>query len=110
MLLLLVLGSKAALRELADSLREEEAAHGIRVTTVNSAATATDLLGEVRSAFGRPYDPELCIRTVPSVQVAVPANVVEEIGNYGAHSAGAGSAPARTPGPAARRVLGRCGA
>ncbi|MGI5271022.1 SDR family NAD(P)-dependent oxidoreductase [Nonomuraea sp. CA-218870] len=27
-------GSKAALRELADSLREEEAAHGIRVTTV----------------------------------------------------------------------------
>ncbi|TDD05860.1 SDR family NAD(P)-dependent oxidoreductase [Nonomuraea diastatica] len=55
-------GSKAALRELADSLREEEAAHGIRVTTVYPAATATDLLGEVRSAFGRPYDPELCIR------------------------------------------------
>ncbi|GAA2205891.1 SDR family oxidoreductase [Nonomuraea monospora] len=55
-------GSKAALRELADSLREEEAAHGVRVTTVYPAATATDLLGEVRSAFGRPYDPELCIR------------------------------------------------
>ncbi|MFI9839239.1 SDR family NAD(P)-dependent oxidoreductase [Nonomuraea sp. NPDC051941] len=55
-------GSKAALRELADSLREEEAAHGIRVTTLYPAATATDLLGEVRSAFGRPYDPELCIR------------------------------------------------
>ncbi|WP_241564303.1 SDR family NAD(P)-dependent oxidoreductase [Nonomuraea polychroma] len=55
-------GSKAALRELADSLREEEAPHGIRVTTVYPAATATDLLREVRSAFGRPYDPELCIR------------------------------------------------
>ncbi|MGP4101742.1 SDR family NAD(P)-dependent oxidoreductase [Nonomuraea sp. KM90] len=55
-------GSKAALRELADSLREEEAAHGIRVTTVYPAATATDLLGEVRRAFGRPYDPEACIR------------------------------------------------
>ncbi|GAA1017719.1 short chain dehydrogenase [Acrocarpospora pleiomorpha] len=54
--------SKAALRELADSLREEEAAHGIRVTTVYPAATATDLLGEVRRAFGRPYDPELCIQ------------------------------------------------
>ncbi|MFI7612046.1 SDR family NAD(P)-dependent oxidoreductase [Nonomuraea terrae] len=54
--------SKAALRELADSLREEEAAHGIRVTTVYPGATATDLLGEVRSAFGRPYDPEACIR------------------------------------------------
>lgn len=54
--------SKAALRELADSLREEEAPHGIRVTTVYPAATATDLLGEVRRAFGRPYDPESCIR------------------------------------------------
>ncbi|WP_067141454.1 SDR family NAD(P)-dependent oxidoreductase [Microtetraspora malaysiensis] len=54
--------SKAALRELADSLREEEAAHGIRVTTVYPAATATDHLGEVRRAFGRPYDPKLCIQ------------------------------------------------
>ncbi|MFI6732503.1 SDR family NAD(P)-dependent oxidoreductase [Nonomuraea sp. NPDC050451] len=54
--------SKAALRELADSLREEEAAHGIRVTTVYPAATATDLLAEVRSTFGRPYDPEACIQ------------------------------------------------
>ncbi|GLW09907.1 short-chain dehydrogenase [Microtetraspora sp. NBRC 13810] len=55
-------GSKAALRELADSLREEEAASGVRVTTVYPGPTATDLLGEVRSAFGRPHDPELCIR------------------------------------------------
>jgi len=55
-------GSKAALRELADSLREEEEAHGVRVTTVYPAATATDLLGEVRHAFGRPYGPESCIR------------------------------------------------
>jgi NAD(P)-dependent dehydrogenase (short-subunit alcohol dehydrogenase family) len=53
---------KAALRELADSLREEEAANGVRVTTIYPGATATDLLGEVRSAFGRPHDPELCIR------------------------------------------------
>ncbi|MEV1172622.1 SDR family NAD(P)-dependent oxidoreductase [Nonomuraea sp. NPDC049784] len=55
-------GSKAALRELADSLREEEATYGVRVTTVYPGATATDLLGEVRSAFGRPYDPGRCIR------------------------------------------------
>ncbi|MEU4832100.1 SDR family NAD(P)-dependent oxidoreductase [Streptosporangium sp. NPDC023615] len=54
--------SKAALRELADSLREEEAAHGIRVTTVCPGGTATDLLGEVRNAFGRPYEPESCIQ------------------------------------------------
>lgn len=55
-------GSKAALRELADSVREEEAPFGVRVTTVYPGPTATDLLGEVRAAFGRPYDPELCIR------------------------------------------------
>ncbi|MEU6718760.1 SDR family NAD(P)-dependent oxidoreductase [Nonomuraea sp. NPDC046802] len=54
--------SKAALRELAESLREEEAASGVRVTTVYPGATATDLLGEVRSDFGRPYDPALCIQ------------------------------------------------
>jgi NADP-dependent 3-hydroxy acid dehydrogenase YdfG len=55
-------GSKAGLRELADSLREEEAAHGVRVTTVYPAATATELLREVRRSFGRPYDPAACIR------------------------------------------------
>jgi NADP-dependent 3-hydroxy acid dehydrogenase YdfG len=55
-------GSKAGLRELADSLREEEAAHGVRVTTVYPAATATGLLREVRRSFGRPYDPAACIR------------------------------------------------
>ncbi|MFC4013376.1 SDR family NAD(P)-dependent oxidoreductase [Nonomuraea purpurea] len=54
--------SKAALRELAESLREEEAASGVRVTTVYPGATATDLLGEVRSDFGRPHDPALCIQ------------------------------------------------
>ncbi|SEG92993.1 Short-chain dehydrogenase [Nonomuraea solani] len=54
--------SKAALRELAESLREEEAAHGVRVTTVYPGATATELLGEVRKDFGRPYDPGACIR------------------------------------------------
>ncbi|PZG18224.1 NAD-dependent epimerase/dehydratase family protein [Nonomuraea aridisoli] len=56
------LAAAGELRELADSLREEEAAHGIRVTTVYPGATATDLLGEVRNAFGSPYDPEACIR------------------------------------------------
>lgn len=55
-------GSKAALRELADSLRGEEAANGVRVTTVYPAATATERLREIRSEFGRPYDPERCIQ------------------------------------------------
>jgi NADP-dependent 3-hydroxy acid dehydrogenase YdfG len=55
-------GSKAAQRELADSLREEEAGNGVRVTTVYPGGTATDLLRQVREQFGRPYDPEVCIQ------------------------------------------------
>lgn len=54
--------SKVALRELADSLRQEEAPHGVRVTTVYPAATATERLREIRSEFGRPYEPERCIQ------------------------------------------------
>lgn len=55
-------GSKAALTELADSLREEEADHGIRVTSIYPTGTATDLLARVRAAFGRTYDPAACIQ------------------------------------------------
>lgn len=50
--------SKAALRELADSLREEEAPNDVRVTTVYPGGTATGLLERVRAEFGRPYDPD----------------------------------------------------
>jgi NADP-dependent 3-hydroxy acid dehydrogenase YdfG len=54
--------SKAALRELADSLREEEARHGLRVTTVYPGGTATERLRKVREQFGRPYHEDDCIR------------------------------------------------
>jgi NADP-dependent 3-hydroxy acid dehydrogenase YdfG len=54
--------SKAALRELADSLRAEEAVHGVRVTTVYPAGTATERLRRIRTAFGRPYDPARSIQ------------------------------------------------
>lgn len=54
-------GSKAALRELADSLREEEAASGVRVTSVFPGGVATDLLRTVRRSFGGQYDPAACI-------------------------------------------------
>ncbi|MGI5284970.1 SDR family NAD(P)-dependent oxidoreductase [Nonomuraea polychroma] len=64
-------GSKAALRELADSLREEEESHGVRVTTVYPAATATELLREVRTTFGRPYHPERCIRPETLAEMVV---------------------------------------
>jgi NADP-dependent 3-hydroxy acid dehydrogenase YdfG len=63
--------SKAAMRELADSLREEEPR--LRVTTIYPGGTATELLRRVREQFGRPYDPEACLRpeTVASLVLAV---------------------------------------
>jgi NADP-dependent 3-hydroxy acid dehydrogenase YdfG len=54
--------SKAALQELADALRAEEAGNGLRVTTVHPGATATEHLRQVRAAFGRDYDPRRCIQ------------------------------------------------
>lgn len=55
-------GTKAALRELADSLRVEEAGHGVRVTTVYPAGTAAERLGAIRAVFDRPYEPARCIQ------------------------------------------------
>jgi NADP-dependent 3-hydroxy acid dehydrogenase YdfG len=54
--------SKAALQELADSVRAEEAENGVRVTTIYPGATATEHLRQVRAAFGRGYDPQRCIQ------------------------------------------------
>jgi len=51
-------GSKAALTELADSLRREEAVHGVRVTSIFPGGVATELLRTVRGAFGGAFDPE----------------------------------------------------
>lgn len=64
--------SKAALRELADSLREEEAHHGLRVTSIYPGGTATELLRKVRTQFGRPFREADCIRpeTLASVVLA----------------------------------------
>ena len=64
--------SKAALRELADSLREEEAHHGLRVTSIYPGGTATELLRKVRTQFGRPFRAADCIRpeTLASVVLA----------------------------------------
>jgi NADP-dependent 3-hydroxy acid dehydrogenase YdfG len=62
--------SKAALRELADSLRKEEARHGVRVTTIYPGGTATELLQKVRAQFGSPYD------AANSIQPATLASVI----------------------------------
>lgn len=48
--------SKSALTELADSLRLEEAANGVTVTSVYPGGIATDLLRRVRAAFGHEFD------------------------------------------------------
>lgn len=68
-------GSKAALRELADSLREEEDPNGVRVTTIYPAGVGTELLRKVREQLGRPYDPALTVR--PQTLASVVVNALE---------------------------------
>jgi NAD(P)-dependent dehydrogenase (short-subunit alcohol dehydrogenase family) len=50
--------SKAALRELADSLRKEEARHGLRVTTIYPGGTAPGGTGVGAAGF-EPATPRL---------------------------------------------------
>lgn len=77
--------SKAALQELADSLRDEEAGNGVRVTTIYPGGTATEHLRQVREAFGGAYDPQRCIQpetlaaTVAWVLAAPPDAYVSEL-------------------------------
>ena len=54
--------SKAALRELADSVREEERRHGLRVTTIYPGGVRTELLRKVREGLGLPYDPAVTVK------------------------------------------------
>ncbi|MEF2277928.1 SDR family oxidoreductase [Deinococcus sp. YIM 134068] len=49
--------SKFALKALADALRDEEAPHGVRVTTVYPGRTATPMQRKVRTQEGAEYDP-----------------------------------------------------
>lgn len=65
--------SKAALTELADSLREEEDRNGLRVTTIYPAGVATELLRKVRGQFGRAFDPDACVRPETLASVVVSA-------------------------------------
>jgi NADP-dependent 3-hydroxy acid dehydrogenase YdfG len=53
--------SKHALRALADSLRAEEAAAGVRVTSVYPGRTATDMQAKVHEQEGEEYDPSAWI-------------------------------------------------
>ena len=49
--------SKHGLKALADGLRGEEAAHGVRVTSVFPGRTATPMQERVHEQEGKPYDP-----------------------------------------------------
>lgn len=62
--------SKFGLRALADSLRAEEAEHGVRVTTVFPSRTATPMQEKVHAQEGRTYDASRWIQ---------PATVVDSI-------------------------------
>ena len=76
---------KTALRELADSLRREEACYGIRVTTIYPGGSVAEQSREVRAAFGSEYDPHRPIRpetlaaTVAWVLGAPPDAYVSEL-------------------------------
>jgi short-subunit dehydrogenase len=48
--------SKHGLRALADALRAEEQAHGVRVTSVYPGRTATPMQAKVHAQEGKPYD------------------------------------------------------
>ncbi|GAA4733425.1 SDR family oxidoreductase [Nocardioides endophyticus] len=54
--------SKHGLRALADALREEEAAAGVRVTTVYPGRTATPMQEKVHQQEGKAYDADAWIR------------------------------------------------
>ena len=54
--------SKHGLRALADSLRAEEAEHGVRVTSVYPGRTATPMQENVHAQEGKDYDPASWIR------------------------------------------------
>lgn len=53
---------KHGLRALADALRAEEAAHGVRVTSIYPGRTATPMQEQVHAQEGKEYDPADWIR------------------------------------------------
>jgi NADP-dependent 3-hydroxy acid dehydrogenase YdfG len=54
--------SKFGLRALADALRQEEAGHGVRVTTVYPGRTATPMQQKVHRQEGKEYDADAWTR------------------------------------------------
>jgi short-subunit dehydrogenase len=65
--------SKHALKALADSLREEVQADGVRVISVFPGRTATPMQEKVRRMEGRPYSPEECLAPGDVADVVIQA-------------------------------------
>jgi len=65
--------SKHGLKALADALRGEEAANGVRVTTVYPGRTATPMQAKVHAQEGRDYDPSAWIDPASVVTAIVTA-------------------------------------
>jgi NADP-dependent 3-hydroxy acid dehydrogenase YdfG len=59
------------LKAIADSLREEVNADGIRVLTIFPGRTATPRMQELYQAEGRPYQPELLLQAEDVAQVVL---------------------------------------
>lgn len=54
--------SKYALRAFADTLRQEEAPNGVRVTSIHPGRVATPMQQRLQAWEGRPYDAEAWVR------------------------------------------------
>ena len=65
--------SKHGLKALADALRGEEAAHGVRVTTVYPGRTATPMQAQVHAQEGKDYDADAWIQPASVVTAVLTA-------------------------------------
>jgi len=65
--------SKHALKAIADSLREEINADGIRVLSIYPGRTATPMQAAVHEAEGREYHPEMLMQPEDAAQVIINA-------------------------------------
>ncbi len=87
--------SKHGLKALADSLRAEEAGHGVRVTTIYPGRTATAMQEKVHAQEGKDYDPAAWIDPA-TVAAADPARA-RPARRRGAHRPDAPPAGLRPP-------------
>lgn len=75
--------AKAGLRAWTDTLRVEEAAHGVRVSTVLPGRTDTDMQRDIAAARGTTFDPRTAMSAVSVARavahvLAAPADAVVE--------------------------------